>query len=556
MSVTINSFKGVQVNLYFFFSLVFGVAYSFLKFPFFLQGGMWAESATNYFANSRAGSFQTNFLSTEAGYLNIPLRIFAYIFSNVGVSLSVIPYLYSMTGIFISTFIFSFYNFRVFRKLVPSDLLRFCASLLFCVLSDFETRTFINFLYFSILFLCLLLLTLLVEPRFLRNIWCLPLLLLSKPLILATIPFLLLTSLKVKNLMFRIMSLICMLVATLQILTILENLEAFALNSEISLISRFKNSIVFFFGFQGAWINLLWKTSIGSTVVIGIFATLVIGYFAIRAQGPIRLAILGLLTTIYTILLIESFAVTNTFGAGNYAIFTSGLSLSRYTVPIYQLQIVLASIVLSKFYGKLLDINIRGMQYLRHLKKLAITSFALTLLALNSLIPSSGFPLTENSRWKHFASKLESGDQVCVPIDPLGWYYSQGCSLIFPTGSFQKFSGFEIPGLMEGRNFEFKLPVELRGRDLLMVAIYLKPTSGISSLISGEITISGNGERESKFQVNRFVSGRGGMFELVLLPKMNLSIESTLRLSLSEDVVIGQAQYSTSGMANILFYGS
>jgi hypothetical protein len=115
-----------------------------------LGGEMWAEMATNYFHNANSTSYFQKFLSTDAGYIPAPQRLIAFFGNFFSFPASSIPYFYTWSSIVLTAMLIGTFCLPAFRILVKNDYLRFFTSLAILIVSDFETRTFINFTYFVV----------------------------------------------------------------------------------------------------------------------------------------------------------------------------------------------------------------------------------------------------------------------------------------------------------------------------------------------------------------------------------------------------------------------
>ena len=121
-----------------------------------LDGEMWAEMATNYYANAQAPSLVARLMSTDAGYIPLPQRLLALLFHALALPASSIPYAYSWTAILLTAAMVGSFCLGPFRRVVQSDGLRLLVALSVLALADYETRTFINFTYFAAFFILIL----------------------------------------------------------------------------------------------------------------------------------------------------------------------------------------------------------------------------------------------------------------------------------------------------------------------------------------------------------------------------------------------------------------
>jgi hypothetical protein len=50
------------------------------------------------------------------------------------------------------------------------------------------------------------------------------------------------------------------------------------------------------------------------------------------------------------------------------------------------------------------------------------------LIVAGSLNRAPGLPAISNSQWQLMSGTLDTGEPVCVPIDPIGWIYQRNCT--------------------------------------------------------------------------------------------------------------------------------
>lgn len=132
--------------LYFFIA----TCWLLLMEPSWIFGGeMWAEMATNYYANSLSSDPYYLFFSLDFGYLPLPQRILAAIPIFLKFPAASIPYIYTLFAIFCSILMVGAFISKKFAFLVKSNLVRFTVSLIIFFSSTFDLRTFVNFTYFG-----------------------------------------------------------------------------------------------------------------------------------------------------------------------------------------------------------------------------------------------------------------------------------------------------------------------------------------------------------------------------------------------------------------------
>ena len=118
-----------------------------------LDGEMWAEMATNYYANAQAPSLVARLMSTDAGYIPCHSASSPCCFMPWRYPPPAFHTPYSWTAILLTAAMVGSFCLSPFRRVVQSDGLRLLVALSVLALADYETRTFINFTYFAALHL-------------------------------------------------------------------------------------------------------------------------------------------------------------------------------------------------------------------------------------------------------------------------------------------------------------------------------------------------------------------------------------------------------------------
>lgn len=165
--------------------------YLILMQPSWVLGGeMWAEMGSNYFPAASSPSILVKLFTTDAGYIPLPQRILAACGDLLNFSASSIAYFYTWSAIVLTGAMIGVFCLKPFRLLVSNDFLRFFSAITILLIADFETRTFINFTYFSAFFIAILTALALVDRS--RDVpwwaWFIPIMILSKPTVLSVLP--------------------------------------------------------------------------------------------------------------------------------------------------------------------------------------------------------------------------------------------------------------------------------------------------------------------------------------------------------------------------------
>ena len=223
-----------------------------------LDGEMWAEMATNYYANAQAPSLVARLMSTDAGYIPLPQRLLALLFHALALPASSIPYAYSWTAILLTAAMVGSFCLGPFRRVVQSDGLRLLVALSVLALADYETRTFINFTYFAAFFILILSALALVSDKMDAPpgwAWLTPVLMISKPAVVATLPGLLLAAILGRGRRYRWLAAASVVACCAQAAQMLLSRAngAFATPTTTSLPEKLYIGIEYAFGYLGVF---------------------------------------------------------------------------------------------------------------------------------------------------------------------------------------------------------------------------------------------------------------------------------------------------------------
>jgi hypothetical protein len=95
-------------------------------------------------------SYWQNIWATDAGYLPWFQRLISVLTVKVFNGVEQFALVTQISAMFFIAFFASIINFTVFRKIFPSDLLRFILGISIAFIPDYEVHAFINFIYFGI----------------------------------------------------------------------------------------------------------------------------------------------------------------------------------------------------------------------------------------------------------------------------------------------------------------------------------------------------------------------------------------------------------------------
>lgn len=139
----------------FLFSCLIIALFKFWQLPSLTYNAeVFAESGTNFFINAYEGTIFQNLLILDAGYLPLLQRIVA-VFAVKMFPIALYPFVTQFVAICFIAIMASIINIREFRKICPSDFIRFALGLSIAFISDYELNTLINFSYYGVVLLFL-----------------------------------------------------------------------------------------------------------------------------------------------------------------------------------------------------------------------------------------------------------------------------------------------------------------------------------------------------------------------------------------------------------------
>ena len=507
--------------IYFFLSLILYPIFMVIMEPNWLfSGEMWAEGATNYFYNSVNKDFWEMFFSTDAGYWAFVQRIIAAIAVILGLHISIVPYFYTWSAILLTPFFIAPICLPAFRKLISSDFLRFLLAISLLLIIDFETAVFINFTYYAV-FLVLIITALAYAEGKNGSIpawsWIIPLLIFTKPSIMATIPLMFLCAFFANKrfIHITIASIIAVIAQFIRLYISFANGEfQWAHNVEFSFVEKFLASIVIFF-------ELLPITFFGILKVNFIFVGTLIS--------------LVLLFVVYKLYVRGSKNCVALIVAGTGLIYLNTLLLC-YSIPaMWNL-----NTNVHLYVNRYMVVNIIGMffiisaftEIINEKKKywgtaafvlwFAISGFLITAIEVSK---EAEYPLLYTSKWQKNYGQNTQLEAACVPISPIGWLYAQkNCRAInlgFATGIKTYYINYE--------NDKYYLSEDLQNALFLIqaesVIINVIPQDRIKKNIETTTYIEFEDETTAVVNTSDIIGKNGGLVQ-IFIPQNNIKIKS------------------------------
>lgn len=528
----------------------------------FLGGEIWAEMATNYYQAPLTSGLLSKLFSTDYGYLPFPQRLICLIFSIIKIPTNILPFLYSWSSLLLIPSMVGVFCLFWFRAIIESDFSRFLFSFLLLLVVDFETKTFINFTYYGAFLIGITSALILVSDKNikLKFIWFIPLLCISKPAVLAAIPGLIFSS---KNKKITSALIFTISAGLMQLIFIFINST---LNHSVGiedggLFLKFLLSIKYFLVFIGRYsIGRLFSLSDYYHIAIGIviFTT---GLFICykKRDNSYSLIIIGFLL-IYFNLLINIFAIPTTWG--------SDLSHLK-SLPVYRHNIISIFGLYLFVYGFFVafSFNFKHIIKFNFLNIYAIAIFCLWTILTGWLSRSfemnkqPSFPVLNSSYWKDLSPVLDNKNiqsPICIPLNPLGWVYSRGCSLLNPEINWTTGYYFDMSTIFSAEKMLLiKIPANVTNNNLISFAVVVRPFNYMQTYLTANAYIYIKGGRDVKiYSGSRNLKIDGGIILFGGSESIPLSSIEKIEVSFSTPVQVGYYDIKGSSEMGILWMGN
>ncbi len=480
--------QGRNCAMPFFLTIVFYISLQMWEqASWLISGEMWAEMATNYFVNAQSSSYFINFFSTDYGYIPIPQRIIAFIGSGLHMPAAVIPYFYTWSGIIMTAILVGSFCSSRFSILIKSDVLRFLIVISVLTICDFETKTFINFTYFSAFFIATITALALVDRS--KDVpwwsWFVPIFMMSKPAVLSVLPMMFLTAIVSKN-RFRWIALVSAILAIFQVLQVVESHENsvfLAVSVETSFFSKILVSFEYFFGLLGKYfIGRFLELNKYLAMMIGVMISIGVILVCKKKHNSMALAIVGLSMAFFNTV-INCFALSNQWNSN--MLHLDHLSIFRNVIIVFFGVILILVSMLETFS------NSGALKSFSNLYQRNFTIFLFTLWLIFAgwpkyaikigKLPSS--TMLDNSQWQRMSTAIDAKvDRLCVPIDPINWVYSRNCDLFSKIPSWER-----VIKLENNQSFDVTISKDHLDKISISVVALVRPNSGQKTLINAKL---------------------------------------------------------------------
>ncbi|TGL56474.1 hypothetical protein EHQ58_17810 [Leptospira ognonensis] len=403
----------------------------FFNFPSLgYEAEFYAETGNNFFYHAKFTSFLESLSIPEAGYLPLTQRLVSFLIVQTFDILSWSPLAFQICALLGFSLLVSFINLNGFRKLIPSDSVRYLTGFLLGLYPNWEMFTFINFIYFGYIYLLLVLfLDVSRKSNFVVLLFAFIgfLLVASKALLLAIAPAAGILSLyhfytkKYKNLLVASsVTLGALLQSAFSYMTLQRS------NKVESTLAAKSLEHILSLGYEmlvDSWIQFMIPKSFGSfiyedfriIIITALLFSLMI-LFMRRSYQPIFFILTLLSATFIGNLLFLQFVGEDYFPLHNQYL-SNGLPFHRWYFIPHLSAILLFTLLIFK------------IKY-RVLRFFLFAFFVINLPTLPKfaeMTPPYDDKVNSNSQWVTTLPLLKS-DSFCIPINPEPWYISRYCA--------------------------------------------------------------------------------------------------------------------------------
>jgi len=478
--------------------------------------------------------------------------------SGLGLSAAAIPHLYNWSSILCTGALVSVFCLKRFRVVLRSDLLRLLVCQAILIVSDFETRTFISFSYFSGFFILVIVALASVEranqPPWYA--WIIPVFCCSKPAVLSLIPAMVFVSFFTSS-RFRKITLLSLGFGILQSVQLIvsrttgkvPSIEAAAsLAPQLQLLA----SVKYFLGFIAGYVCKRTFMNDPSLYMGGGVVILSLAMLLVRQKNK-RTILLISLSVVFFSLLINCFALSREWSSDLKQL--GGLPVNR------QNQIAFSSIV---FFVSILSSVCDEEKFFKNRRLMGLLSALIFFLWFAGvgwlrvgieMNGESSSPWIFNSQWQNNARAIDkASDPLCVPLDPLNWIYGKNCKFlngaIWGNGASISLSRKENI-LLDPK--EFSVRGDLVSLALMVINRDLNFSNAPLKLIAFvELT----GGREIVFYGYSRVRGGKGLVQLVANEIVKIEQIKSIRLTSSEPCLLELYTSGNKQLPLVLWMGN
>lgn len=512
-----------------------------------LSGEMWAEMATNYFLNARSQDWWVRLFATDEGYIPLPQRLMALFVHQAGFGASAIPYVYTWLAIFASAMLVGVICLKPFRVVIPQDSMRFIVALCALMPVDFESRTFINFTYFVAFFVALVSVLAVKNGRGDVPVWSwmIPLLVLSKPALLATLPLMIGAAVfSGRRFKWITVATVVVFIAQLVQMYISHEQGVFATAEEYSLWAKLLAGLLYTVGYMSMYgggfllkLPPVWLLMHGAVIFVAVACFCMRG----RNRDALPLVAAGFCLMLFSMML-NCVALSADWNID--LIQLARRKFHRHSLTAYFGALLMVAGMASVLTKPVFNVRFASPQVA--VVGLWFLFSGLFFLSLSkSKTPS--FPVTGSSAWQQNVGLIESGRVACVPLSPFGWYFPKNCyavGVLHGQGSSVKFSKNAEKLVLR---FDVTVPERPEILDVVSLTVPVKPGVERDIHLRYRAVIHWVDGRRSEIAREQTVSKNGGLLHIPFDQSIAPSTMRSFVLQFDAPLYIGQVVAGDGG---------
>lgn len=465
-----NRVASYSYQLIFLFMMILFTALT--KPPMLFDQFMWAEMATNYFKNAHLGFFE-QLMVTDYGYLQFTQRFITYIGHILQIPTNLIPYFYNWSSLMMIFLILAPFISSRYEVIIREKSLRLAVVLIIFLIADFESINFISFSYFGLFLLLIESIRLFWIRKVVWYDYLLPLLILSKPILLVFYPifFALLLLIRTKEFLFIFIAL--SLLVILQMTTAMDYIGNSALTSVNSSINingqTLMNALALLFS---SFAKVIFFEFIHNYYVALILGFAVSIYLFKNFNYENRINLLIILSATFGGILFNSLVLNNWQQPDEMF----DKRLFRQNIFIYMNYILLIAITVSNFKSFTFFARFKSIN--KHKPWILFLSFLILSLLLPMHIYKNGYKinnpkLSASNGWENFSNSNLS--EYCYSINPAGWLFSNTNCKIYrnPELIDHRITKFSF-SKNKSNNIKIRIPSNSLPKELIAFSLSIK----------------------------------------------------------------------------------
>jgi hypothetical protein len=165
-----------------------------------------------------------------------------------------------------------------------------------------------------------------------------------------------------------------------------------------------------------------------------------------------------------------------------------------------------------------------------------------------------GVPIADVSQWEAQAAQIGDLSQpvVCVPVDPFGWAYGRGCSVLVDDKVIPSWFGWaQVPS---GEQVDLAVPRKVTAGRLASVGIMVQPAAGTST-VRGTVTLTSRDGEQTVLTGEADLPAGGGLVQFQGRPTPLVEDVTEVRVQFDQPVALAAQDPAEADTAIVLWLG-